>query len=169
MIHKAWCCLDEVPYCFSRSSVKFQGHRAKKIVDFEPNWAFPDCNSSLNLPTAMKWYTKLEAAWESALLSFKVICQMSRSHGTKNCWFWPKLSVSGLQLQLEFTHGFQMMHKAYCSIEEVSYCFSRSFVKFQCHAGQKFNNFDPNWAFPDCNSSLDSLMDLKWCTELDVV
>ena len=30
MMHKAWCSLEEVPYCFSRSSVKFQGHTAKK-------------------------------------------------------------------------------------------------------------------------------------------
>ena len=29
MMHKAWCCLEKVPYCFSRSSVKFQGHSAK--------------------------------------------------------------------------------------------------------------------------------------------
>ena len=26
MRHTAWCCLEEVPYCFSRSTVKFQGH-----------------------------------------------------------------------------------------------------------------------------------------------
>ena len=49
MIHKGWCCLGEVPYCFSRSSVKFQGHTAQNIADFDTNWAFPDCNSSLNL------------------------------------------------------------------------------------------------------------------------
>ena len=30
IIHIAWCCLGEVPYCFSRSSVKFQGHTALK-------------------------------------------------------------------------------------------------------------------------------------------
>ena len=46
MMHKAWCCLGEVFYCFWRSSVKFQGHTAKKIVDFDPNLAFPDCNFS---------------------------------------------------------------------------------------------------------------------------
>ena len=62
MLHKAWCCLEEVPYCFSRSSVKSQGHTALKIVDFYPNWAFPDCNSSLNSPMATKWCTKLEVA-----------------------------------------------------------------------------------------------------------
>ena len=33
MIHIAWCCLGEVPYCFSRSSVKFQGHTALKSLN----------------------------------------------------------------------------------------------------------------------------------------
>ena len=42
MMHKAWSGIEEVPYCFSRSSIKFQGHTAQKIVDFDPNWAFPD-------------------------------------------------------------------------------------------------------------------------------
>ena len=146
MMHKAWCCLEEVPYCFSRSSVKFQGHAAKKIIVFDPNWAFPDCNSSLNSPMAMKWCTKhirgallffevihqisrshgtkkspiltgierfrtVSVVWihrwlwndaqslkrhrRGALLFFKVIHQISRSHGTKNRWLWPELSVSG--------------------------------------------------------------------------
>ena len=31
-----------------------------------------------------------------ALLFFKVICQISRSHGSKNRRIWPKLGVSGL-------------------------------------------------------------------------
>ena len=30
-------------------------------------------------------------------------------------------------------------------------------------------DFDLNWAFRDCNSSLNSPMDLKWCTKLDVL
>ena len=40
----------------------FKVTRLKKIIDFDPNWAFPDCNSILNSPMAMKWCTKLEAA-----------------------------------------------------------------------------------------------------------
>ena len=80
MMHRAWCCLEEMPYCFSRSSVKFQGHTAKKTRRF-----------------------------------------------------WPKLGVSGLWPQFEFTNGYEMMHKAWSSIEDVPYCFSRSSVKFQGH------------------------------------
>ena len=40
--------------------VKGQGHTGQKIADFDPNWAFQDCNSSLNLAMATKWCTKLE-------------------------------------------------------------------------------------------------------------
>ena len=45
-----------------RFSVKFQGHTGQQIVDFDPNWVFPDCNLSLNLPMALKWCTKLNIA-----------------------------------------------------------------------------------------------------------
>ena len=61
-IHIWWCCLGEVPYCLSRSSVKFQVHTALITVECDPDWAFPDCNSSLNSPMRTKWCTKLEVA-----------------------------------------------------------------------------------------------------------
>ena len=114
MMHKAWSSIEEVPYCFSMSSVKLQGHRTKK-----------------------------------------------------NHRFWPKLGVSGLLLLLEFTHGYEMMHRAWCSIVEVPYRFSRSYIKFQGHTALKIVKFDPNWAFPDCNSSLNSPMAMKCCTKLE--
>ena len=107
-MHKAWSSLEQVPYCFSRLSIKLQGHVDKK-----------------------------------------------------NHWFWPKLGVSRLLLQFNFTNGYEMMHKAWNSIEEVPYCFSRSYVKLQGHTAKEIVDFDPNWAFLDCGSSLNSLMDLK--------
>ena len=168
MMHIAWSCLGEVPYWFSRSSVKFQGHTALKIVEFDPDWAFPDCNSILNSPMAPKLRTKLEVALERCPIVFKVIRQISRSRGSKNRLIWPKLAVSGLYLQFGITDGLEMMHKAWSSIEEVPYCFLRSSVKFQGHTALKIVEFDPNWAFPDCNSSLKSLMATKWCTKLEV-
>ena len=42
MLHKAWNSKGEVPYCFPRSSIKFQGHTGQNITNFDPNWAFPD-------------------------------------------------------------------------------------------------------------------------------
>ena len=59
MMHKAWSSIEEVPYCFWRSSVKLQGHTAKK-----------------------------------------------------NHRFQPKLGVSRLWLQFEFTNGYEIMQKA---------------------------------------------------------
>ena len=71
MMHKAWSSIEEVPCCFSRSSVKFQGPTALKIVEFDPNWAFPDYNSSLNSTMAMKCCTKLETAKEGCPIVFQ--------------------------------------------------------------------------------------------------
>ena len=61
-----------MPYCFSRSSVKFQGHTALKIVKFDPDWAFPDCNSSLNSSMGTKWCIKLEVALKRCPTVFQV-------------------------------------------------------------------------------------------------
>ena len=72
-----------------------------------------------------------------ALLFFKVIRQISRSHGSKNRRFWPKLAVSGLYLQFEITDGYEMMHNAWNNIEKVPYSFSRSNVKLQGHVAKK--------------------------------
>ena len=71
MMHKAWSSMEEVSYCFWRSSVKFQGHITLKIVEFDSNWAFPDCNSSLNSPMAMKCCTKLETAKKRCPIVFQ--------------------------------------------------------------------------------------------------
>ena len=45
MMQKPYSGIEEVPYCFSRSSVKFQGHTGRKIDNFYSNLAIPDCNS----------------------------------------------------------------------------------------------------------------------------
>ena len=71
MMHKAWSSIEELPYCFSRSSVKFQGHTALKIVEFDPNWPFPDPDSSLNTPLATIWCTKLEIALKRCPIVFQ--------------------------------------------------------------------------------------------------
>ena len=103
-----------MPYCFSRSFVKFRGHAGQKIANFDPNWAFTNCNSSLTSPMALKWCTKLDVVKKRSPIVFQG--QISRSHRMKYCQFRPKLSF-----------------------------------------------------FLDCNSGLNSPMDLKWCTMLDIV
>ena len=85
MMHKTWSGIEEVLYCFSRSSVRFQGHWGQKeFTNFDLNLVFLVCNSSLNTPMATKWCTKLKVAQKRCLTVFKVICQISRSHWKKN-------------------------------------------------------------------------------------
>ena len=81
MMQKAWSNIEEVPNCSSMSSVKFQGDTAKKIVAFNPNWSFSDCNSSLNSPMAMKCCTKHETAKERCPIVFQ-----SRPSNFKVTW-----------------------------------------------------------------------------------
>ena len=69
----------------------------------------------------------MHKAWHSIgkvpFLFSNVIHQISRWHGKKNCSFWPELSISRLQLQFDFTDAFEMMHRAWCSKEELAYFF----------------------------------------------
>ena len=95
MMHRAWSSIEEVPYCFSRSYVKLQGHTALKIVDFDPNWAFPDCNSSFESPMATKWCTELEVALKRCPIvfqghpsNFKVTYLWKSSNLTQIGRFW---------------------------------------------------------------------------------
>ena len=55
MMYKAWHNIEEVPFRFFMSSIKFQGHTRQKIADFDPNWALPDSNSSFNSQMILKW------------------------------------------------------------------------------------------------------------------
>ena len=163
MMHKDWSSIEEVPYCFSRLSLKFQGHRANKNIYLNQNWDFSDCNSSLNSQMAMKWCSNLEVVKKRYPIVFQGHPWNFKVPRDKYRWFWAELSVSGLSLQFEFTDGFEMIYKAWSSIEEVPYCSSRSSIKFQGHTGQKIANFKPNWVFLDCNCSWNSPMGLKWC------
>ena len=155
MMHKAWSSIEEVPYCFSRSSVKFQGHTALKIVEFDPNWAFPDSNSSLNSPMAMKCCTKLETAKERCSIVFQ---------GHPSNFKVTRDKTSPILTQIGC---FRTIGRSQLSNPSDLPC-SRSSVKFQGHTALKIIEFDPNWSFPDCNSSLNSPMATKCCTKLEV-
>ena len=124
MMHKAWSSNEEVPYCFWRSSVKFQGHMALKIVKFDSNWAFPDCISSLNWPMAMKCCTKLETAKER--------CPIVLQGHPANF----KVTRDKTSLILTQIGRFRIRGRSQLSNPSDLPC-SRSIVKFQGHTGQK--------------------------------
>ena len=155
MMHKAWSSIEEVPYCFSRSYVKFQGHTALKIVEFDPNWAFQDCNSNLNSPMAMKCCTKLETAKERCPNVFQ-------GHPSNFKVTRDKTSSILTQIGCFRTIGrSQLSNPSYLSC-------SRSSIKFRGRTALKIVKFDQNWAFPGCNLSLNSPVTTKWWTKLGV-
>ena len=113
----------------------------------------------------LSWTFQELLPWSEVMSMQKVKVKGQRSRSQRST---PNLAVSGLLLQFEFTYGNEIMHTAGSSIEEVPCCFSRSSVKFQGHTALKIVEFDPDWAFPDCNSSLNAQMATKWCTKLAV-
>ena len=149
MLHKAWSSIEEVPYCFWGSSVKFQGHTALKIFEFEPNWAFPDCNSSFNSPMVTKWCTKLEVNRRGALLFFKVIHQISSHMALKIVEFDPNWAFPDCNSSLNSPMAMKCCIKLETAKERCP-SFPRLSIKFQGHTVQNITDFDPNWAFPDC-------------------
>ena len=137
MMHKGWSIIEEVPYYFSSSSVKFQGHTALKIIKFDPDWAFPDCVSSLNSPMATKWYTKLEVAWKRCPIVFQAHLSNFKVTRLKKSSNLTQIGGFRTVTQFEFINGYEMMHIAWSSIEEVPYSFSRSSVKLKGHTAKK--------------------------------
>ena len=155
MMHRAWSSIEEVSYCFSRSYIKFQGHTALKIIEFDPNWAFPDCNSSLNSPMAMKCCTKLETAKERCPFVFQ---------GHPSNFKVTRYKTSPILTQIG---RFRIIGRSQLSNPSDLPCSSSS-VKFQGNTALKIVNFNPDWVFPDCISSLNSPMATKWYTKLEV-
>ena len=140
MTHIASGGKKEVLYCFSRSSVKFQCHTGQKV-------GFGSNLGKITRPvTAIK-------SLRFAL--FKVIHQISSSHGTKKFtdfdpnWVFPDCNSSLTQTQTQtqtqvWIHTWLRNDAETCSdIEEVPYRFSRSAVKFQGHTWQKNRRFWP--------------------------
>ena len=100
MLHKAWNSKGEMPYCFPRSSIKFQGHTVQNITDFYPNWAFPDCRPV--------------AAFKSLRFAlFKVIRQIARSRSSKNHRILTQIGRFRTVTPVWITNGYEMMHKAW--------------------------------------------------------
>ena len=82
-MHKVWRSIEEVPYCFSRSSIKFHGHTGGKLtiwIQFEITW-----------PVA--------AIKSLRFALFKVICEISRPHKAN---LGDLIAATGLVIFLKF-------------------------------------------------------------------
>ena len=155
MIHKAWCYLGEVPFCISRSSIKFQGHTAPKMVDFDTQIVTP-----IWIHQWIQNHTQSIIEEVSYSRFFKVNHWILRSH----IGAFPDCNSSLNSL---------MAMKWCTKLEEAE---KRCPIVFQGYPSnlkvtwdKKITDFDPNRVFLDCTSKLNSPMTLKWCTKLDVV
>ena len=147
MMHWAWSSIVEAPYFLSKSYVKFQGHTALKIVEFDPNWAFPDSNSSLNSPMAMKCCTKLETAKERCPIVFQ---------GHPSNFKVTRDKTSPILTQIR---RFRTIGRSQLSNPSDLPC-SRSFIKFQGPTGWIINDFNPIWVRLLGQSQLSNPLDL---------
>ena len=81
ILHKACSGIEEVPFYFPRSSVKFQVHTGQKTLIFTQVLHFPTVTLVWlqwwlwNDAQSLTWYRR------GSLLFLKVICQISRSQG----------------------------------------------------------------------------------------
>ena len=93
MMYLAWSSIEEVPYYYlSWSSVKFKDYRGQKIADFDPNWAFVDCNSIW----LKDGYKIMHLAWSSIEELFYFFSRSSDEFQGHAGQKLAKLGVSGL-------------------------------------------------------------------------
>ena len=92
MMHKAWSSIEKMPYCFSRSSIKFQGHTGPKKMP--------------------------------------ILNGIGHFHAV---------------IPVEFTDGFEMMHKAWRGIEEAPIIFRGHPSNFKIIWAKKIDDLNPIW------------------------
>ena len=94
MLDKAWNSKEEMPYCFPRSSIKFQGHTGQNITDFDPNWAFPNYRpvAALNLSDLPCYKMMFIPGWYYNITLFLWQHWYLRNVGMCKCreisWLW---------------------------------------------------------------------------------
>ena len=59
MMHKVWSRIEEVPYCFFRSSIKCLGHTGWKIDDLDQIWARLLGWSQLSNPSNLPYFYRI--------------------------------------------------------------------------------------------------------------
>ena len=103
--------------------------------------------------------------WSEVMSMQKVKVRGQRSRSQRST---PNLAVSGL-LTPVWIHIWQWNHAhSWKQHRRGALLFFKVIRKISRSHGSKNVEFDPDWAFPDCNSSLNTQMATKWCTKLEV-
>ena len=158
--------------CFRRGALLFfkvirqisRSKGTKKLLNLTQIGAFPDCNSSLNSVMALKWCTKLNVVLKRCPIVFHGHLSNFRVTGHKKLLILTQ--IGRFRTVTPVWIHWWLWNDTQCLKQHSS---KRCPIVFQGHTRQKIANFDWNWALPDCYSSLNSPMNLKWCTKLNVV
>ena len=177
MIHKAWCDIEEVPYYFSRTYIKFQGHTGWKIDDLDQIWARLLGRSQLSNPSDLPC---LPCSHDCIIMKFSGVITNDKSDvHAKGQGQRSKVKVTEVKIQFSrfWTITPVWIHIWWWNDAQSLVLLGRgALLCFQGHSWnfkvtqlkKKFVDFDPNWAFPDCNSRLHTPMATKWCIKLEV-
>ena len=108
MMHKAWSGLEEEPYCFSRSSIKFHVHTGQKwtiLIQIDLFRALTQIWIHIwlqNDAESLKWQ-------RIAALFFKVIHRIARSHGQIIDDF-DQIESFRIRSQFEYTNDYEIIY-----------------------------------------------------------
>ena len=115
------CCHHRIIMKFSgvitndQSKVHAKGQGQRSTVEVTEVTIQLNCFRTVTQVWIHIWWWKdacsLMLLRRDALLFFKVIRRIARSHGSKNRRVWPRLGVSGMLLKFEYTNGYKIMHK----------------------------------------------------------
>ena len=130
MMHKAWCSIEEVPYYFSGSSIKFRGHTGWKIDDSNPIWVVAAIKS---LRFALLFHAKFSVVVYMILLQ---ICTQLQRLETYHIWKSysfpiPKYSWSSLCTNFWFNYyGFMQQGNLRLTVSHPSHWYFNATVYF---------------------------------------
>ena len=135
MMHKAWCSIEEVPYYFLGSSIKFWGHTSWKMDDSNPIWVRLLGRSQLSNPSDLPCYPS--ALWAGGVLSSRSGRVGSRSGGR----------LPDLRNPYLCDRSTDYLHSKFCGIVQACSC-ALSFAHLPhmgLPMGQKLVKFATNW------------------------
>ena len=115
MIDKAWCSVEEVPYCFPRSSIKFQGHKGQKIDDLDQIWARLLGRSQLSNPSDLPCFNRIHCTCWHEYWTCPVTYQCTYApQGLKELNGWSESPGLSTGLHLMNSHTWL---ESWCSVE----------------------------------------------------
>ena len=86
MMHQAWCSIEDVPYNFSTSSIKFQGHTSWKMDDLDQIWARVQGRSQLSNPSDLLCWPWIRQNYVKSQV-FCLICKRLPLGSHENCFY----------------------------------------------------------------------------------